>query len=265
MLIFLLLDLTFISAGAQPPEGCCGSVLPMSSVGSLPLAEMIGSGGLSLTALLKGWEAHGLLVLDDVLTSDLRNNDTVTKLFTQGRHSRISVMLVSQAWSGALAPAVRKNADLIFLLRCRSGIENKMIRDESIKGCIAPDDVGRVRLPSGVVPDSEERLARGTRSAAREAERAARQYERMGTKAQRAAAEKINSALAHLKEKGVVLAICSKNDEAHVREAFEQNREMLLSLDDVAVLEAGGFRTPCRSFIFDIQLHPQATGANGKR
>ena len=42
-----------------------------------------------------------------------------------------------------------------------------------------------------------------------------------------------------LKEKGVVLAICSKNDEAHVREAFEQNPEMLLSLDDVAVLEAG--------------------------
>ncbi len=102
-----------------------------------------------------------LLVLDDVLTSDLRNNDTVTKLFTQGRHSRISVVLVSQAWSGALAPAVRKNADLIFLLRCRSGVENKLIRDESIKGCIAPDDVGRVRLPSGVVPDSEEKLARG--------------------------------------------------------------------------------------------------------
>ncbi|MCI2239148.1 HAD-IIIC family phosphatase [Paenibacillus sp. TRM 82003] len=41
-----------------------------------------------------------------------------------------------------------------------------------------------------------------------------------------------------LKDKGVVLAVCSKNDEHLVREAFEQNPEMLLSLDDVAVLRA---------------------------
>lgn len=102
-----------------------------------------------------------LIILDDVLTADLRNNDTVTQLFTQGRHSRVAVFLVSQAWSGALSPAVRKNTDILFFLRGRSGIENKMIRDETIKGCIAPDDVGRVRLPSGVVPASEERLARG--------------------------------------------------------------------------------------------------------
>ena len=41
-----------------------------------------------------------------------------------------------------------------------------------------------------------------------------------------------------LKGKGVVLAVCSKNDEAHVREAFEQNPDMLLTLDDIAVLKA---------------------------
>ncbi len=41
-----------------------------------------------------------------------------------------------------------------------------------------------------------------------------------------------------LKAKGVVLAVCSKNDEALVREAFEQNPDVLISLDDVAVLKA---------------------------
>ncbi|WP_432564576.1 HAD-IIIC family phosphatase [Kineococcus sp. SYSU DK003] len=41
-----------------------------------------------------------------------------------------------------------------------------------------------------------------------------------------------------LKDKGVVLAVSSKNDEAHVREAFEQNPDMLLALDDFAVVKA---------------------------
>ena len=41
-----------------------------------------------------------------------------------------------------------------------------------------------------------------------------------------------------LKDKGVVLAVCSKNDEHLVRQVFAENPEMLLSLDDVAVLKA---------------------------
>jgi FkbH-like protein len=41
-----------------------------------------------------------------------------------------------------------------------------------------------------------------------------------------------------LKERGVVLAVCSKNNEADVREVFEQNPDMLLRADDVAVLLA---------------------------
>ncbi|WP_432515375.1 HAD-IIIC family phosphatase [Kineococcus sp. SYSU DK001] len=41
-----------------------------------------------------------------------------------------------------------------------------------------------------------------------------------------------------LKDKGVVLAVSSKNDEQHVREVFEQNPDMLVRLDDVAVLKA---------------------------
>lgn len=42
-----------------------------------------------------------------------------------------------------------------------------------------------------------------------------------------------------LKDKGVVLAVCSKNDEDLVREAFETNPDLLVRLEDVAVLRAG--------------------------
>lgn len=41
-----------------------------------------------------------------------------------------------------------------------------------------------------------------------------------------------------LKRKGVVLAVCSKNNDADVREAFQQNPDMLLRLEDIAVLMA---------------------------
>ena len=42
-----------------------------------------------------------------------------------------------------------------------------------------------------------------------------------------------------LKHKGIVLAVCSKNDEALVREAFADLRGMRLTLEDIAVLSAG--------------------------
>lgn len=42
-----------------------------------------------------------------------------------------------------------------------------------------------------------------------------------------------------LQAKGVVLAVCSKNNPEDVREAFEQNPDMVLRLEDLAVVEAG--------------------------
>lgn len=42
-----------------------------------------------------------------------------------------------------------------------------------------------------------------------------------------------------LKQRGVVLAVCSKNDEPLVRDAFDRHPGMCLALDDIAVLSAG--------------------------
>lgn len=41
-----------------------------------------------------------------------------------------------------------------------------------------------------------------------------------------------------LKNRGIILAICSKNDEDKAKEPFEKNPEMILKLDDIAVFVA---------------------------
>lgn len=41
-----------------------------------------------------------------------------------------------------------------------------------------------------------------------------------------------------LKQRGIVLAVCSKNNDADAREPFERHPEMLLKLDDIAVFKA---------------------------
>lgn len=41
-----------------------------------------------------------------------------------------------------------------------------------------------------------------------------------------------------LKERGIIIAICSKNDEDKAKEPFEKNPEMVLKLDDIAVFVA---------------------------
>ena len=41
-----------------------------------------------------------------------------------------------------------------------------------------------------------------------------------------------------LKERGIILAVCSKNDEANAREPFEKHPDMVLELEDIAVFVA---------------------------
>lgn len=41
-----------------------------------------------------------------------------------------------------------------------------------------------------------------------------------------------------LKDRGIIICVCSKNDEDKAREAFEKNPEMVLKLDDIAVFMA---------------------------
>ena len=49
-----------------------------------------------------------------------------------------------------------------------------------------------------------------------------------------------------LKESGIVLAVCSKNNEADAREPFEKNDEMILRLEDFAAFHASWDGKPAR-------------------
>lgn len=44
--------------------------------------------------------------------------------------------------------------------------------------------------------------------------------------------------LLDLKQRGVILAVCSKNDETNAKEPFEKNPNMILKLDDIACFKA---------------------------
>lgn len=44
--------------------------------------------------------------------------------------------------------------------------------------------------------------------------------------------------LKKLKNRGIIIAVCSKNDETKAKEVFEKNPEMILSLDDISVFIA---------------------------
>lgn len=50
--------------------------------------------------------------------------------------------------------------------------------------------------------------------------------------------------LKRLKERGVILAVCSKNDEQYAREVFEKNENMILKLEDISCFVANWDNKP---------------------
>ena len=61
---------------------------------------------------------------------------------------------------------------------------------------------------------------------------------KLGPKADGEAYMAFQSYLLALKERGVILAVCSKNEEANAKEPFERHPDMRLRLDDIAVFRA---------------------------
>lgn len=107
-----------------------------------------------------------LVIADDVVGDSMRSGSAgslgseAQRLFTQGRHSRIAVWLVVQAWTREVSPTMRKNSDLCVFLRNRSGAEIKTIVDEVLTGALAPEDPGEVVVAGGTRPTTATALAR---------------------------------------------------------------------------------------------------------
>ena len=61
---------------------------------------------------------------------------------------------------------------------------------------------------------------------------------KLGNKADGEAFVAFQSFALALKERGIILAVCSKNDDANAREPFERHPDMKLRLGDIAVFRA---------------------------
>ena len=75
---------------------------------------------------------HVLVIADDVINDPrVRHSPWVNKLYTQGRHYKIDVIILSQSIGGqqGLPPVVRMNADVVCVFRPRSQRDRELIAE----------------------------------------------------------------------------------------------------------------------------------------
>ena len=75
---------------------------------------------------------HVLIIADDVISdARIRHSPIVNKMYTQGRHYKIDVLILSQSigGSGGLPPVVRMNADAVVVFRPRSTRDRELIAE----------------------------------------------------------------------------------------------------------------------------------------
>tara|TARA_B110000196_G_scaffold81069_1_gene69814 strand:+ start:2975 stop:3844 length:870 start_codon:yes stop_codon:yes gene_type:complete len=75
---------------------------------------------------------HVLVVADDVISDPtVRHSRVINKLYTQGRHYKIDVIILSQSIGGGsgLPPVVRMNADAVVVFRPRSVRDRELISE----------------------------------------------------------------------------------------------------------------------------------------
>lgn len=75
---------------------------------------------------------HVLIVADDVINDPkVRHSPWVNKLYTQGRHYKVDIVILSQCIGGmhGLPPVVRMNADVVAVFRPRSQRDRELISE----------------------------------------------------------------------------------------------------------------------------------------
>lgn len=72
---------------------------------------------------------HKIIVVDDFLADVKPNNKTLANLFTKGRHTNTSVILITQRLNG-FSPTIRVNASCIFLTKTISRSDLQLLYSE---------------------------------------------------------------------------------------------------------------------------------------
>lgn len=75
---------------------------------------------------------HVLIIADDVINDPkIRHSTWINKLYTQGRHYKVDIVILSQSIGGqqGLPPVVRMNADMVAVFRPRSQRDRELIAE----------------------------------------------------------------------------------------------------------------------------------------
>lgn len=80
-----------------------------------------------------------LIIMDDKVGNDVKNDQNLLQLFTRGRHLNISVIFSSQAKSLA-SPTWLNNADFTICLKSNSAQQKRTVLENILKGTIDCDE-----------------------------------------------------------------------------------------------------------------------------
>jgi hypothetical protein len=87
---------------------------------------------------LEGKKFKYLLVIDDIVGSDIKNNDYIAKAYAICRHYNISVVLICQRLN-AINMTARNNSDILLIGKCRSSQEKETIIKTFLRGFARKD------------------------------------------------------------------------------------------------------------------------------
>lgn len=87
-----------------------------------------------------GREFKYLIIFDDCVGKDTRNNEQIMELYNMGRHMGISVIFITQRLKLA-GVDIRDNSDFIFITKTKSAEEKKIIIDVLLSGTADEDEL----------------------------------------------------------------------------------------------------------------------------
>src|SRR5690606_3882234 len=94
-------------------------------------------------SVLEGKPTKFLLIFDDTIGNNMKNNESMMKIYAIGRHNRISCILITQKFT-LINTTVRNNSDVILIGRTTNAGEKKSIVDNLLDGIADDEEIEKI-------------------------------------------------------------------------------------------------------------------------
>lgn len=92
-----------------------------------------------------------LMIFDDSVGNQIKNDDSLLQTFSNGRHKGISCIFISQSYS-LCSPVWRTNSDIIILLKQNSSRARENVRDNFLMGSLyTPDNINEKKFYNSII------------------------------------------------------------------------------------------------------------------